>query len=52
MDCKPKNAELYGWNKFVRWGKKWGISFENEDDWKPWWDCWMKGYLAGIKGDR
>jgi len=51
MNCKPKNAELYGWNRFVKWGKRWGISFEQEDDWKPWWDCWMKGYIAGINGD-
>lgn len=43
---KPKDAHSYGWNDFVKWGTNWGISFDHEDDWKPWWDCWKAGYKA------
>ena len=52
MDCKPKNADLYGWNRFKQWSKKVGINLEHEEDWLLWWECWQRGYLAGINGDN
>ena len=48
---KPKYGEMHGWNAFVKWGQSVGVNFEYKEDWQPWWDCWKRGYIAGVNGE-
>ena len=32
---------------FTDWANVNGINMEDEDDWKPWWLCWLAGYEEG-----
>lgn len=34
-------------NAFRVWAAANGVSLEYEDDWSPWWDCWLDGYNTG-----
>ena len=46
---KPKDAEVYDWDKFVEWAEISRVSLNHGDDYGPWWDCWKEGYTAGVE---
>lgn len=49
----PKEHPL--WNSFCEWCKKnngYDPDQEHEDDWKPWFDCFLSGSLAERKLQR
>ena len=37
---------------FQKWAKENGVDMTNEEEWKPWWDCWCNGYNKGIADIR
>ncbi len=39
---------LYNWDLFAKWADSFGVSMEDEDDYGAWWECWKKGFEAGI----
>ena len=44
-----KTEEQYksAFAKFWLWKNDAGIT-DYEDDWRPWWDCFLKGYLSAL----
>ncbi len=45
---KPKDADWYGWDKFIVWAERNGVDLRFECDWKAWWECWKAGYLVAM----
>ena len=41
-----EKADKYNWELFTLYCLKEGISLENEEDWKAWWQCWKAGVDA------
>ena len=33
--------------EFIVWAGENGVSFDHEDDWRIWYECWQSGYAAG-----
>jgi len=34
--------------RFSSWCEENGVSLDNEEDWGPWWDCWVDGGSAFV----
>ena len=45
---KPKDADWYDWDKFVKWAKDNGVSPDNIEDYTDWWKCWKAAYIAAM----
>ena len=43
---EEKEKWYYCWEEFTAYCELEGIPLEDEDDWKPWWDCWKTGIDA------
>lgn len=42
--CNPNTT----WDAFVEWAGDNGVSLEHQEDWQPWYECWMNGMQYGI----
>jgi len=42
--------ETHDWDGFCQWAESEGVGLEQEDDWLPWWNCWVAGYNAAMNG--
>jgi hypothetical protein len=40
--------ELYHWDAFVNWAQYEGVGLEYEEDWSPWWKCWVAAIQANV----
>jgi len=36
------------WLAFILWAETHGVSGEDEEDWGPWWECFLTGYEIGL----
>jgi hypothetical protein len=46
---RPKSADKFQWDEFVKYAEEQGISLKNKGDYSPWWDCWKNGYRIGYR---
>lgn len=44
---KPETNEK-NWVRFIGYCEDNGISLADEEDWRPWWECWNKGYMSAF----
>lgn len=48
ISLSAQEQEEYDWRSFKEYAGSQGIILNDLDDYQVWWNCWKKGFTAGV----